>query len=194
MSDGKDPRADAYISLIRSLLTESERASVILAAAQLDTELEVVLKHVLVPFPGGADPLFDADRALGSFSAKILMAHRLGIITLDFENSLQLVRKIRNDFAHQIETESLASSRQHDRVETLYQKFNSSDRFMEIASNIFQWEDINATQEQRKLVACCSAMIAMLRNSGRTLKRINLDQALHIYPRGKRKEDKPAVK
>ncbi|RQU12170.1 hypothetical protein DF157_24550 [Burkholderia cenocepacia] len=179
---------------MRSLLTESERAAVILAAAQLDVELEKVLKHVLVPCAGGTDLLFDADRALGTFSAKILMAHRLGIITLEFEHSLQLVRKIRNDFAHQIDTESLAGSKQRDRVETLYQKFESSDRFMEIASSILQWKDINTTQEQRKLVACCAAMIAMLRNSGRNLKRIDFGQVLNIYPSEKNRKDKPATK
>lgn len=41
--------------LFSSLIRESERASVILAAARLDVDLERLLKQVLYRHPGGTD-------------------------------------------------------------------------------------------------------------------------------------------
>ena len=40
----------------------------------------------------------------------------MGLIDKDFEYSLQVVRKIRNSFAHSIENETLSKSSHHDRL------------------------------------------------------------------------------
>ena len=56
------------------------------------------------------------ERPLGTFSAKISIAYRLGLIDKDFEYALQVVRKIRNSFAHSIENETLSKSSHHDRL------------------------------------------------------------------------------
>ena len=69
--------------------------------------------------PGGSDNLFDPDRPLGTFSAKIALAYRLNLIDRDFEHALQMVRKIRNDFAHSVSKASLSESRHKSRVEEL---------------------------------------------------------------------------
>jgi len=82
---------------------ESDRACVILAAALLDSALETLLKTQLLPASSGEDPLFDGPNApLASFSARIEMALRLGMIDSGFARSLHLVRRIRNDFAHNV--------------------------------------------------------------------------------------------
>ncbi|WP_159069186.1 hypothetical protein [Burkholderia metallica] len=176
-------RGEDYVKIVRSLLGESERAAVVLAAARLDVELENAIKHVLMPFPGGNDPLFDADRALGTFSAKILIAHRLGIISLEFEHALQILRKIRNDFAHQIETSSLSNDPQRGRLETLYSKFKCSEKFRKVEQMVGGLEAVSATPEQRKLVACCSTMIAILGNSTPRLGRVNVGRPINVVPK-----------
>jgi len=66
--------------------------------------------------PGGQDNLFDPDRPLGTFSAKIALAYRLNLIDRHIEHSLQMVRKIRNDFAHSINKASLSESHHKSRV------------------------------------------------------------------------------
>lgn len=114
-------------SFLGSLIRESERAAVVLAAARIDVDLERILKHVLHRHPGGTDSLFDSDRALGTFSAKIALAHRLGLIDEDFEHSLQMLRRIRNDFAHQLESESLSSTRQKPRLNELIKWVEHTD-------------------------------------------------------------------
>ena len=101
---------------IKGLANESERATVILGVARLDVGLEYLLKAFMNPYPGGEDNLFDSDRPLGSFSAKIGLASRLGLIEPKFERALQIVRKLRNDFAHSIEKEILSVAPHKDRV------------------------------------------------------------------------------
>lgn len=87
-------------SFVEGLAQEGERAAVVLGAARLDVALERFLKRLMHHNPGGSDNLFDPDRPLGSFSAKIALSYRLGAIDTNFEHALQMVRKIRNSFAH----------------------------------------------------------------------------------------------
>jgi len=100
------------------LVTEgSERSAVIVGAAQLDTVLEQFLISVLQP--GDDKKLFDANGPLGNTNSKIIIAYRLGIIDDDVERALQLVRRIRNDFAHSLETATLSEGKQRDRLNEL---------------------------------------------------------------------------
>ncbi len=85
---------------VLELSEEGERAAVILGASRVDIALEDMIKAVLRPNPGGNDDLFEGDRPLSTFSAKITMAYRLSLIENDCERALQLIRRIRNDFAH----------------------------------------------------------------------------------------------
>jgi hypothetical protein len=76
---------------------------VILAAAVMEEYLEKMLESKLVRIPGDEDHLFDGINATkGTFSAKIRVAHRLGLISKTLHDSLDIVRKNRNDFAHNV--------------------------------------------------------------------------------------------
>lgn len=87
----------------REFESESDRASVILASAMLDNALATVLKARLTPCSTSEDPLFHgANAPLSSFSSRIEMAYRLSLVDANFARSLHLVRKIRNDFAHNV--------------------------------------------------------------------------------------------
>jgi hypothetical protein len=87
-------------AFIAILAYEGERSLVIGGAARIDVGLERLLKAVMSRGPRGKDDnLFDPDRPLGTFSAKIKLAYRLGLLDDDVEHALQLIRKIRNDFA-----------------------------------------------------------------------------------------------
>jgi DNA-binding MltR family transcriptional regulator len=82
---------------------ESDRASVILAAIMLENALTMLLKTRLAPTGSTNDPLFDGSTApIGTFSAKINLAYRIGLIPASFTRELDLIRRIRNDFAHNI--------------------------------------------------------------------------------------------
>lgn len=82
---------------------ESERACVILATAMLDQALETILRAGLVPISSPKDELLEVSYApIGTFSARIDLAHRIGLISTKFCRDLHIIRAIRNDFAHDI--------------------------------------------------------------------------------------------
>jgi DNA-binding MltR family transcriptional regulator len=80
-------------------------ASVVIATtAILDNQLERGLKRALLPMSKNMyKQLFDSFRPLNTFSAKIVMAYGLGIITKNVYDELEKIRHIRNAFAHSSE-------------------------------------------------------------------------------------------
>jgi len=89
--------------LFKEFEKESDRAAVILVTALIDEGLTTLLKLYLIPIPTSSDEMFDgANATLSNFSSKINIAHRLGLITGKFARDLHLIRKIRNQFAHNV--------------------------------------------------------------------------------------------
>jgi DNA-binding MltR family transcriptional regulator len=113
------PRSDfipPLVNFITGLAKEGERALVIGGAARLDVALERLLKSVTRHTAGGRDDLFDPERPLGTFSAKIALAYRLGLLEDHVEKALHLVRKVRNDFAHATTKVNLSESAHQNRL------------------------------------------------------------------------------
>jgi hypothetical protein len=82
---------------------ETDRAAVIVGAAKLDYLLYQILGRYLLPITGTKDDeLLEGDSPLSTFSSRINLCHRLGLIDTQFARSLHLVRKIRNTFAHEV--------------------------------------------------------------------------------------------
>jgi DNA-binding MltR family transcriptional regulator len=110
---------------------ESDRAAVIVTAAIFDDSLSNLLRQYLVPNPSSTDDLFDGVNApLATFSAKISMAHRLGLISSAFARNLVLIKRIRNEFAHKIHNCTFEDSSIKARVFELYksQKFKNEEK------------------------------------------------------------------
>jgi DNA-binding MltR family transcriptional regulator len=108
---------DYYELLHKEFAKESDRACVIVAGAMLDELLRSLLLAYLVPTTTSDDPLFDTVNApLATFSARIEIAFRCGIISQRFARDLHLVRKIRNDFAHNIQGCNFDDTRVRSRV------------------------------------------------------------------------------
>lgn len=96
-----DLTTHTYNDFIRRFRTESDRAAAVLAGAYLDAFLEQLLRGLLVSGPW-TDQLFEQVGGLGSFSGKIAMVCSLGIAEESVCRDLDLVRKIRNHFAHHV--------------------------------------------------------------------------------------------
>jgi hypothetical protein len=95
-----DPDLKRRHDLISKVGAESERGMTILAAAELDGTLEVLLKSYLVPGKARNDLFSGGTPPLGSLSAKINLARTLHLIREDEYEFLHLIRRIRNEFAH----------------------------------------------------------------------------------------------
>ncbi len=100
---------------------ESDRGSVIVAAALLDDALKEVLAAYMLPAVEGDDELLEGPHApLGSFSARIDCAYRTGLIRMEVRKTLHLIRKIRNAFAHRSEMATFDSQSVRDRLRQIY--------------------------------------------------------------------------
>jgi DNA-binding MltR family transcriptional regulator len=111
---------------------ESDRASVILAVAMLDQALETLLKTYLVPTDSSEDRLLDGAYApLSSFSARIDLCYRLSLISARFCRDLHIIRRIRNEFAHNVTGCNFGSSGVRNRIIELMRSSRIDEQFPE---------------------------------------------------------------
>lgn len=134
--DKKHPAVHWDEVLDREMATESDRASVILGAALLDEALSTLLKARLVPSGAADDPLFDgANAPIGTFSARTELSLRIGLIDANFARCLHLIRRIRNDFAHNVAGCSFDDGAVVGRMTELRRAIGIVERTAEFRSN-----------------------------------------------------------
>jgi DNA-binding MltR family transcriptional regulator len=95
---------------------ESDRGCVLLAASLIDEGLKSVLQRTFVNDPHvqkeAVTPLLDGPLApLGSFAARTYCAYALGLIDRAKFETLIVLRKIRNEFAHRVAPVDLTDER-----------------------------------------------------------------------------------
>jgi DNA-binding MltR family transcriptional regulator len=96
---------------------ESDRAAAILVCSLFDNALVTLLRNCLVACPTKDDDLIDSPNApISTFSSRIDLAFRLGLISSKFCRDLHLFRKIRNEFAHNIQGCNFSNSSVHSRI------------------------------------------------------------------------------
>ena len=107
------PRSPDYYDDWREVLTElkaqTDRGVAVVGLALLDAKIGKALRLIFVPglSQHELDDLFDGPVApLGSFSAKVRVAHALGLIGDESKADLRLLGQIRNKFAHRLEIRS----------------------------------------------------------------------------------------
>nr|WP_320115520.1 hypothetical protein [uncultured Desulfuromonas sp.] len=114
-----------FLEVWRALKKESVRGSVIIAAAEIEGQLEELLKNRFLLCCEDSDLLFDGGNApIGTMSSKIELAYRTGCIGAKLRKSLHILRKLRNDFAHLSNEISFDTQSVKDRTRNLL-KLNS---------------------------------------------------------------------
>jgi len=82
---------------------ESDRASVILTSSIIEELLGKLLLCRLAPTPAASDELLDgANAPMSTFSSRISVCYRIGLISATLARDLNIVRRIRNEFAHNV--------------------------------------------------------------------------------------------
>jgi DNA-binding MltR family transcriptional regulator len=124
--------------LKKEFAKETDRAAVILVASLMEHSVGVLLKNFLVANSGREDDLFDGPNApLSNFSARIDMAHRLGLISSKFARDLHLIRKIRNEFAHNLQECNFNNGAVRSRVQQLVSSSDMVNKNPEIRKKDF---------------------------------------------------------
>lgn len=98
---------------------ESDRAAAVLICAEIDNAVVRLLENYLLPPVKKSSRFLEQDGPLGPFSARIEAVYRLGLIPPVFHHDLQIMRSIRNDFAHGKSGLSFASNRISDLCKNL---------------------------------------------------------------------------
>lgn len=168
---------EEFIKFVDEFKGESDRAVVILGAAKLDLLLCQILQQYMAPSTGSKDELLDGDSPLGTFSAKILIANRLGLIDNEFTRALQLIRKIRNSFAHEISGCTLDSGSHRDRVKELVAQLKHKNAFIFLRGKKFGGKD-EPSGNFRTVLALLVVRLEMLLNRIET---VNCSGALCIF-------------
>ena len=94
---------DRFNRLARTFRTESDRATAILSVEYINELLQVLLSRVLVRH-ALTDTLFTTYAPLSTFASKIDVGFALGLYQESIHRELHLQRKIRNEFAHSVDT------------------------------------------------------------------------------------------
>jgi mannitol operon repressor len=90
-----------YLDIIRR---ESPRGRVLVSTGFLEQQLRDVLAALMRETPQVTELLDGANAPLGTFSSRISACFALGLIKEHEHHDLTLIRRIRNDFAHDIHT------------------------------------------------------------------------------------------
>lgn len=116
---------------------ETDRGAVIFASSLFDAALKNLLISFLVTNSNSSDDLFDSvNSPLSTFSSKISFAYRLGLISDKFARDLNLIRKIRNEFAHNIQGSDFNHSSIRSRVSEINKSSNIIDKMSAFDTNI----------------------------------------------------------
>jgi DNA-binding MltR family transcriptional regulator len=127
---------DSFNSFMNEFINESDRAAVILGAAMVENLLGQILDKFLLSSTSTTDDLLEGDAPLATFSAKIKACHRLGLVDDQFIKLLNVFRRLRNGFAHEVSTGSLTSGATRDRVAALAAPFVDARVFQSLANKI----------------------------------------------------------
>jgi hypothetical protein len=89
-------------SFINRFASETDRAAAVLGASLLDVRLEEVFRE---KFAANHNALLGPSGTLATFSSRINLAFALQWIDADTAHDLNVIRDIRNDFAHHLDHE-----------------------------------------------------------------------------------------
>ncbi len=116
------PEAIKDIAQFLELLdNESDRGKVLISTGFMEEQLREVLTSFMLDCPKAKEFVGGGNAPLSTFSSRITGCYVLGLITKDEHDALDLIRKIRNEFAHNIHT-TFESPKVADRCRELVKK------------------------------------------------------------------------
>ena len=96
------PHLKDFVDFLPEFNKETERGAALAAAAFVDDLLQRTLEAFLLDTNTASSLLNGFNAPLGSFSARIAATHAMGLISDDERAECDLIRKVRNEFAHKV--------------------------------------------------------------------------------------------
>lgn len=124
-----------YNDVVDLFHKETDRAAAILAGSYLEVLLESLLKSTFVNDPV-VEELFKGSGPLATFSSRISFSYALGLIDGEVYRDLNIIRRIRNHFAHNIQNASFEDASIRDRCgELSFVKLSIQSGIEDVASH-----------------------------------------------------------
>lgn len=152
---------------------ETDRAAAVLGAAYLHDLLKQLLKASFIDEHKLTNELFENQGALGEFNTCISITYSIGLITLKEAEDIHRIRKMRNEFAHQIHGLTFAN----DSLANRCQNFQCNE---ELFTNQPDFKDAYP-KEPRKLFDLATSILAYYLNQ-RILNAQRLPRATPHHP------------
>lgn len=96
------PHLTSFVDFLHDFNKETERGAALAAAAMIDDQLGRIIEAFMIPNKGSQALVSGFNAPLGSFASRIEAAFGLGLISETEYRECGLIRKVRNEFAHQI--------------------------------------------------------------------------------------------
>lgn len=171
--------ADLFDDFAEDFLSESiPRTIIIVGSSKIDDSLATIISKMLtqkLAKPKDNDELLEGDRPLATFSARIKMAYRLGLIDLSLYELLDKVRKIRNIGAHQLAF-NISSSPLKEHAFDLKKLTKDRKSYKLTRERYFQDDTSNSIEELKcALLSICVLLEAV----NRKVRRVRTRTVLH---------------
>lgn len=114
----------SFSEIFEPLKTESDRGCVLVVSSLVENVLEDHISARLVPKIDKDDELMgrSINSPISNFSAKINLAYRIGIITVNERKIYHQLRLLRNSCAHQIDQQNFEKNHFKDRIKNIIEE------------------------------------------------------------------------
>ena len=156
---------DEFREFYLSLTTESDRALAIVSFSYIDDKLTGLITKAMNPnISGGLETLFSSTGPLGTSSSRIKLAAALNWISNKTYRDLEILRKIRNEFAHNAFTTDFNNKRISGYISSLD---SSEGKILEFVGGEHDLPLVNTLMNTRirfhmRSTLTCHAMISEL--------------------------------
>jgi mannitol operon repressor len=126
-----------FSAFLAEFQNETDRGAALVGAALIDDRLDRLLRSHLCDCKATSELLDGGMAPIGSLSARIRLAHALGLIADHERAECDVIRKVRNAFAHRMHGLTFAAQDVNDLCQTLRANTPDSARFGGNARQLF---------------------------------------------------------
>ena len=159
---------DQFDEFADDLLAErTARPLFIVGTSKVENLLFLVLRQHLLPKktrPNDQDELLEGDRPLATFSARIKLCYRLGLIDETLYQALEQLRNIRNQCAHSIIFD-VTSPPIREREAALRKSFAQRKSYRLTKERYFGSKKLTATEELQCVLLTLCALLEVILDS-----------------------------
>ena len=162
------PTGEIFDTFAEDLLAErTARPLIIVGTSKIDQLLYEILNIHLLPklaSPKEPDELLEGDKPLGTFSARIKICYRLGLIDKKLYVALEKLRKLRNPSAHWIAFD-ITTSPARELIEELHRHVTGRQSFRLTKQRYFDGSQFNKIEEMQCVLLTLCVLLEAIRKS-----------------------------